>query len=304
MNTQPEGGHGGDGTTSQQLRDVESSTVSTRRGILWKGGLAAVAGAGVLTALDTQRADAANGGNFILGQSNSATSPTVLTPGSGASMPLFQVNGATMGATQTVMEVDGPSGGAALVVSGASTATTVGLAVRANGQGTATGTFSSSSSGTGLVGSSSTGTGVSGQSSSGVGVLGSSGSNDAIQGNTSANGKTGVAGNDTSATGGTGVFGTSAHGVAVRAASSSGTALFVAGKTHFSRSGSAKVGAGKSSVKVNVPGLTANNLVLATLQKSVRGVYIEGAVPAAGHFTVKLSKTTGTAIKVAWMVIN
>ena len=288
-----------------RLRDVESAAVLSRRGVLWRTGLAAVAGIGVLSALDEQNADAADNGNFILGQSNLATHTTSLAPTGAAVTPLFNINGAALSATQTAMEVNGPSGGAALYVTGASTATTVGVAISVLGQGTATGVYSGSGSGVGVHGASTSGSGVSGTSNTGPGVLGSSSSNDGVRGTTVAKGKNAVHGADTGAApGGVGVLGSSSHGIGVKASSGTGTALYVAGKTHFSRSGSGSVAAGNKSVNVNVAGLTSGNLVLATLQKNVSGVVIAAAVSATGHFTLYLNKATPTATKFAWMVIN
>jgi hypothetical protein len=148
----------GDGAASVRLREAEADGVVSRRGVLWKAGLATVAGVGVLSAIDQQRSDAATGGNFVLGNANNANQTTSLVPTSGVSTsPLFLVNGASMGATQTTMEVNGPSGGAALAVTGASTATTIGLAVIGSGSGTAIGVIGTSSSGVGVRATSSSG---------------------------------------------------------------------------------------------------------------------------------------------------
>jgi hypothetical protein len=303
----------GDGTASLQLRDVENAGVVSRRGVLWRAGLATAAGVGVLSVLDEQRAEANTGGNFILGQGNVANATTSLAP-NGQTTPLMQVNGASLSATSTTMVVNGPNGGAALGVTGGSTATTVGLAINGTGSGTATGVYGASGSGTGLRGVSSTGAGVYGSSSSNAGVqgvsssstgvVGSSGTADGVHGTTATAGKYGVVGTSTSPTGGTGVYGTSPHGVGIRASSSSGTALYVSGKTHFSRSGSGTVATGNTSVIVNVSGLTSSNLVLATLQKKVSGVYLLAAVATTGHFTVYLNKSAPANIKFAWFVLN
>jgi hypothetical protein len=266
----------GDGTASVRLRDLEGTTVASRRGVLWKTGLATVAGAVALTALDERRADAATGGNFVLGNNNSATSVTEL---SGNASPVMQVDGSGLGATGTTLVVNGPSGGAGLFVAGASTTSTTGLAINATGAGSANGVFGGSGSGTGVSGASTSGTGVNGGSTSGTGVNGTSASS-------------------------TGVAGTSTSGTGVSAKSTTGTALSVSGKVHFSRSGSASVPAGHSSNTVSVSGMKASSLVLVTLQSAYAGVYVQSAVPASGMFTVHLSQTAPHKTHFAWFVIN
>jgi hypothetical protein len=260
----------GDGTASLQLREVENEGVVSRRGVMWRAGLATAAGVGVLSVLDQQRAEAATGGNFILGNANNANSTTELHPTAASnSSPLFQVNGSALSGTSTTMFVNGPGGGAGLGVSGASTATTVGLAINGTGSGSATGVFGGSSSGTGIQGS----------SGSGVGVRGSSSSS-------------------------TGVYGTSSSGIGVRAVSTTGAALHVTGRAHFSRSGAASVGQGHKTRVVNVAGVTASSLVLVTMQTTATGVFLAGAVPGSGKFTVKLNKNAPTNMKFSWFVLN
>lgn len=295
-----------DGTTSVRLREVEGAAVVSRRGVLWKTGLATVAGAAALTALDERRADAATGGNFVLGQTNSATSTTEL---SGTASPIMQLDGGSLGATGTTLVVNGPSGGAGLYVSGASTGTTTGLAINGTGSGTATGVAGASGSGTGVSGSSNSGTGVSGSSTSGTGVKGGSSSAAGVSG-TSTSGAgvkggsstgTGVSGSSTS---GNGVSGSSTSGTGVYAKSVTGSALWVSGKAHFSRAGSSSVSTGHWSATVAVSGMTSSSLVLVTLQSHYSGVYVQSAVPAAGKFTVNLGAKAPHTTHFAWFVIN
>jgi hypothetical protein len=257
----------GDGTASERLREVEAATVVSRRGVLWRTGLATVAGAAALTALDERRADAATGGNFILGNNNTAASTTEL---SGTASPVMQLDGGTLNATGTTLVVNGPHGGAGLFASGTSTTSTTGLAINGTGTGTANGIFGASSdSGIGVQGSSVSGTGVAGTSTSGAGVRG-----------------------------------TSDSGNGVLASSSTGHALSVHGRTYFSLSGSGSVSAGHSVESVSVSGLTSSSLVLVTLQSAFSDVYVQSAVPASGHFTVHLSKKAPHATKFAWFVLN
>jgi hypothetical protein len=286
----------GDGTASERLRGVEAATVVSRRGVLWRTGLATVAGAAALTALDERRADAATGGNFILGQSNSATSTTEL---SATASPILQLDGGSLGATGTTLVVNAPIGGAGLFVSGSSTTSTTGLAINASGTGTATGVFGSSGSGTGVSGSSTSGTGVNGGSGTGSGVRGTSTSGTGMAGlSTSGAGVTGAS------TSGTGVSGSSHSGTGVLASSSTGNALSVHGRAHFSRSGSSSVAAGHATKTVSVSGITSSSLVLVTLQSASSGVYVQSAVPASGQFTVHLSKKAPNTTKFAWFVLN
>jgi hypothetical protein len=305
----------GDGAASARLREQGDAAALSRRGVLWRAGLATAAGVTALTALDEHRAEAATGGNFVLGNSNNANATTSLAPTGGTvPNPLMFLDGSALASTQTTLVVTGPVGGTGTVVNGSSTGSTVGLALRGNGSGSATGLFGSSGSGTGVLGSSSSGAGVvgnsgssdgvQGSSSTGTGVVGASSGGDGVHGTATANAKTGVLGSDTSATGGTGVSGVSTHGVAVRATSALGTALSVTGKTHFSRSGSGSVAAGHQTAVVSIAGLSSSNLVLVTLQKAAAGVYVEAATPATGKFTLILNKATPISLKFAWFVIN
>lgn len=278
------------GTATERLREAEAGALVSRRGVLWKAGLATAVGVGAaaLSSLDQQRADAATGGSFILGQANNASSATGLTAAPTGTIGFSQamtIDGT--GVTISALDVSGPAGGAAIyghLSSGVATS------------GTAT-------SGTGVLGTSTSGTGVRGTSSSGAGVVGSSSTGDAIQGSSVANGKHGVIGTDTSPTGGTGVSGVSTHGVGVRATSTTGDALYVNGKTHFTRAGSGTIAAGHTNLAVSVSGLTSSSLVLVTLQRAVTGVYVLGVNVTTGHFTAYINTAAPSSIKFAWFVL-
>jgi hypothetical protein len=196
----------------------------------------------------------------------------------------MNLNGTALSATATTLVVSGPAGGLAAQINGASTGTTVGLALSVLGSGTANA--------------------LSAFSNSGTAVSGSSGSGAGVQGSTSGNGANAVAGTDNSATGGTGVYGASTHGIGVRALSTSGTALHVTGKVHFSRAGSTGINKGQQTIAITVPGLSSSSLVLATLQRAAAGLFLEAAVPTTGKFTVILNKPAPIALRVAWFVIN
>lgn len=130
-----------------------------------------------------------------------------------------------------------------------------------------------------VSGDSDAGTAVSGLSSSGVGVGGISSS-------------------------GPGVSGFSSAGIGVLAASPHGNALAVHGRAHFSRSGSAQVPKGAKTQTVTVSGMSADSLVLVTLQSAHSGVSVLGAVPEDGTFAVHLNKKAPRETRFAWFVLN
>ncbi|HET7531060.1 MAG TPA: hypothetical protein VFJ98_08890, partial [Mycobacteriales bacterium] len=102
-----------DGAGTLRLREVEKSAVISRRGVLWRAGLATAAGAAALTALDERRAEAASGGSFILGQSNDAASTSSLKVTNGTTVGLsylMSLDGSA-GVTQSTLQISGPSTG-------------------------------------------------------------------------------------------------------------------------------------------------------------------------------------------------
>ena len=110
---------------------------------------------------------------------------------------------------------------------------------------------------------------------------------------------------------GTGVYGVAeGSGVGVLAASNDGTAMKVDGKAEFSRSGRAVVAgtaaSPKSFVVVSGVPITAKSLVLVTPQKSVSGVFVQGAVPnvADGKVKIVLNKAVTVSYPVAWFVLE
>ena len=174
------------------------------------------------------------------------------------------------------------------------------------------GVFGYSASGNGVRGFASSGIGVSGEVLTGVGVSGI-GSVDGVRGH-AASGR-GVAGDADTGTGvqgktisGIGLEGQSFTGTGVRAQSSTGTALDVAGKAHFSRSGTATVTAGHKSVTVTVPGgLTGTPLCFANLRSYRSGIGVAAVrsnYPSAGKIRIYLTRTVSSATSVAWMVMD
>jgi hypothetical protein len=241
-----------DGAATVRLREVESQAMVSRRGVLWRAGLA-TAGVGVLAALNEPQADAVTGGSFFLGQANTADATTALA-----------ATATTLGVPSILMSLDGTN----------TTVTSLFVQGPAGGSG-----ISAQSGGTGVSGSSTAASGVSGSSSSGSGVSGSSSS-------------------------GSGVSGSSSSGAGVKATSTSGPALSVVGRTHFSRSGAATVAQGSKTKTVTVSGMTSSSLVLVTLQVSVAGLYVAGAVPGSGKFTVHLNKSAPTTMRFAWFALS
>ena len=158
----------------------------------------AAATVGGLTLLDQRRAEAATGGNFVLGQANDANATTELhTTTNGATLvPLFRVNGGALSGTSTSMIVDGPgalrgialqvngnSGGTGIITTAATgTSGTVGLALAAGGSNGADAIHAGSDKGTGVVASSTSGKGVAGSSHSSTGVAGTSSTGDGVTG--------------------------------------------------------------------------------------------------------------------------
>jgi hypothetical protein len=68
------------------------------------------------------------------------------------------------------------------------------------------------------------------------------------------------------------------------------------------------VAKGKTSVTVTGVSLTAASLVLATLQSSIKKVYVEAVVPnvSGGSFEILLSKAVpaGHTASIGWFVVN
>jgi hypothetical protein len=166
------------------------------------------------------------------------------------------------------------------------------LVARSTGGGSAL--VGESEQGTGVLG---TGThGVEGSSQAGQGVLGVSESGTGVLGHITLSGA-GVQGHSFSA-----------GGVGVLATAEAGTALQVAGKAKFSRSGRATVPKGKSYVDITVTGgLTSRSVVHATLQTYRRGVAVAAVrknYPSAGKARIYLTQVASTTANtyVGWFV--
>jgi hypothetical protein len=83
-----------------------------------------------------------------------------------------------------------------------------------------------------------------------------------------------------------------------------GVALQVYGKVQFSRSGKNTIGSGRSSLRINLAGVSSASRVFAVLHSNRSGRYVRAVVPATGSFTIYLNTTVTSATYVAWFVIN
>jgi hypothetical protein len=301
------------GTASAEMASKQPAADRKQsRRALFAGAAGAGVGAVAATVLaGAQPASAATGDNCLLGESNTESSTTSISTSSGTGL-----NGTTSDSSGAgISGTDASSGGAVGVSGGSANGTGVigtstnGIGVlgstSGNGQpavdgedtssGGGTGVSGNSTNGTGVFGTSTNGTGMQGSTSGtgqsgvfgvdtssggGAGVFGTSTNGTGVQGSTSGTGQSGVVGLDASSGGGTGVRGTSTHGTGVQAASSAGTALAVTGKVTFSRSGTATVAAGKTSVTVTLAGVTKSSMILATIQQTAGRIAVSSDDPA------------------------
>jgi hypothetical protein len=298
--------------------DKDPALHHSRRALLG----AAIGGAAVVAAQSVRPLDvrAATGENVVLGKGdvagdNEADSPTTVTNTAALGAGLAGVGGGAgvMGTTMTGVGVWGRSLSTdpSDLVSSSNRAGVRGTSgdhafMATNQDETGVYGYSSASQGSnGVWGDSSAGTGVYGTGATGIygeGAWGVYGFGDA-----------GVLGDADST--GVGVYGftgntnvpqpaVSGVGVYAKAATTSLTALYVDGKARFSRSRRVSIGATKTSLKVTLAGVSTSSYILATLQTSVSGCYVRAVVPAAGYFTIYLSKAPGKTAYVGYLVIN
>ncbi|HEX2470921.1 MAG TPA: hypothetical protein VHK05_10045 [Candidatus Limnocylindrales bacterium] len=81
-------------------------------------------------------------------------------------------------------------------------------------------------------------------------------------------------------------------------------ALDVRGKVKFSRSGRVTILSGRSTIKVNLVGVTTSSRVFAVLHSNRSGRYVRAVVPTTGSFTIYLNTTVTANTFIAWFVIN
>jgi hypothetical protein len=201
------------------------------------------------------------------------------------------------------------------------------------------GESSSSGSGSGVHGvNDAGGKGIFGEALIGTGVVGNSNGGDGVEGQTNGAFNTGVYGhNESFDAGGKGVFGASPNGIAVEGlggqvgvhgisagdtgvkgegvgigvravstlANHAGVGLRVDGRLVFRTAGVATVPSGKNTVSVSLAGVTATDMVLATVQQG-GAFYVKNAVASSGKFAIHLNKApvSPATVKVAWFVIS
>lgn len=101
-----------------------------------------------------------------------------------------------------------------------------------------------------------------------------------------------------------GVGGVGGIGVQAAGASATEVGLSVNGKVRFSRSGRSTIGAGRSSIRVNLAGVSTSSRVFAVLHSNRSGRYVRAVVPTTGYFTIYLNTTVSSSTYVAWFVLN
>jgi hypothetical protein len=81
--------------------------------------------------------------------------------------------------------------------------------------------------------------------------------------------------------------------------------LRVDGKIRLTnRAGRASIGAGRSSVVVNVAGATTVSRVYAVLNSNRSGRYVRAVVPSTGRITIYLNSTVSASSTVSWLLLD
>jgi len=108
--------------------------------------------------------------------------------------------------------------------------------------------------------------------------------------------------------GGIGVIGettsTTTPAIIAFGATASSPALEVNGKVKFNRAGRKTIGAGKSTLIVNMAGVTSTSKVLAVLNSNRSSRYVRAVVPATGKFTIYLNSSVSSSTYVAYFVFD
>jgi hypothetical protein len=96
------------------------------------------------------------------------------------------------------------------------------------------------------------------------------------------------------------------NGVGVYAECTGGAAIVAEGMTVFSRSGKASFAAGQSARTLSAGRVTADTLVVATIQGDVTGTWVRGVTVnvAKQQFTIRLNRAAPKTLKVGWFVVN
>jgi hypothetical protein len=95
------------------------------------------------------------------------------------------------------------------------------------------------------------------------------------------------------------------YGVVAAASAANQFALYVAGRLRLNGPGGrTSFTSTATSKKIVLAGVTTSSFVVATLQTSISGCYVRAVVPAAGSFTIYLSKAPGKTAVVGYIVAN
>jgi hypothetical protein len=299
---------------------LDVTTTRSRRAILG----AALGGAGALFAHALGRATpvaAANDDPLLLGRGgvatdNAATSSTLVnstaSPGLGAHASAADAT-AVLGQSATGVGVWGTSTTSGGTRFTGVIGTTEGTPPSANTAFTGVYGFSEDPdnfSAAGVWGDTATGTGVVGTGYYGVwgtGAVGTMGDVDHLS-----TGAYGFAGDDAAPTPtpGAGVVARAGvgatYGIVAAAPGTTQFAAYVAGrlKVNTRAGGRTSIASTATSKKITLAGVTTSSFVVATLQTSVSGCYVRAVVPAAGSFTIYLSKAPGKTVAVGYVIVN
>lgn len=323
---------------------VDPSTVRSRRAVLGASA-AAAAGAVAASLAAALPAAAANGATVTVGGSFEGTSPTTITNANGDALvgvnehtTAAGVYGHATSGTGVAYGVFGRSESSSGVGVGgyAPTSSVNACGVRGTSVG-GSGVSGSSTTGVGVLGSSTGGDGIQGYSAIGSGVYGSSDDGAGVYGKSAGPSQAGVYGmasgvgigvegvatdsifrpsptrtgvfgySDTDVTA-VGVRGESPNGTGILAKTESGTAIDIAGRARFSRSGRATVPKNRNYVDITVPGgFGSHSVIHATIQTYRSGVAVAAArkdYPSAGKARIYLTKVASTSgnTYVGWLV--
>lgn len=105
---------------------------------------------------------------------------------------------------------------------------------------------------------------------------------------------------------GTSVKALTKNGIGVYAECTGGAAIIAQGMTVFSRSGKASFATGQTARTLSAGRVTADTLVVATIQGDVAGTWVRGVTVnvARQQFTIRLNKAAPKDLKVGWFVVN
>lgn len=96
------------------------------------------------------------------------------------------------------------------------------------------------------------------------------------------------------------------NGIGVYASAPGGYAIQAVGRTVFSRSGKVTFSKGQATRTVTGNSLTADSLIVATIQGDVSGTWVRGVSinTSTGKFTIRLNKAAPKQLKVGWFIVN